>query len=768
MKATTTTRRGYIGLSVERTDAVEKVQGKARYVDDLRVPGMWYGAVVRSPVSRGILEELVLEPRFEWDSVVVVTPKDIPGKNVVASLVHDMPFLAERQVMYKGEPVALVAAPSREAARAAAASVKVKIREQPPLCDPEEAIALYKSGKQLEYLWQQTIAKGDLKEGMAAADLLVEREFRTGYAEQLYLEPQGMIATPLPDGGVLIEGSMQCPYYVHPELCVLLDLPPEKVRVRQTVVGGGFGGKEDFPSWIAGYCALLALKSKRPVKMIFDREEDMRFTTKRHPSWVRHRAGLTRDGRITGWEVDFLLIGGAYATLSPVVLARGIIHAAIGYRCDNVLVRGRVARTNMPPSGAFRGFGAPQAFWALESFVDEMADACGMRPDEFRWKNLYRDGDTTPTGQQMAVGYGGPKVFHKALEESAFATRYPHCSQGLSLADRWYGIGMSYFCHGAGFTGDGEARIQARAAVELESAGSGPNILIRASSTEMGQGAQTVLRQIVADALSVPLELVSCPLPDTALVPDSGPTVASRTTMVVGAVLHEAASRMKHTLEEFASKEFLGGAPCELCEGIFVSDSGQVEFARVVESYLRTSGVNRRFEAVFRLPAGIRWDQEKFVGDAYPDYSWGCYVAEVEVEPTTLAVRVVKVTAVLDVGRVINPVLAEGQVHGGLIQGLGYALMERVGVHDGMFEATRMQTYIVPGAKDIPEVKVTFVEVPYPHSDPGAKGLGELPLDGIAPAIGNAIRNAVGRRVYDLPITPEKLLQALKDKLTVT
>jgi len=763
----TVTRRGYIGLPVERTDAIEKAQGKAQYVDDLRRPDMWYGAVVRSPVSHGFIEGLDRDPDFDWSRVVLVTPEDIPGRNVVESLVHDMPFLASQEVRYRGEPVALVAAPTREAARAAAAAVKPRIRAAPSLTVPDDVVRIYKEGGELEYLWRQDIRKGDVERGFREAEIVVEREYRTGYAEQLYLEPQGMIAVPQEDGGVLIEGSMQCPYYVHPELCALLNLPPEKVRVRQTVVGGAFGGKEDFPSLIAGYCALLALKSGRAVKMVFDREEDILFTTKRHPSWVRHRTGLTRDGRITGWQVDFLLIGGAYATLSPVVLARGIIHATIGYRCDNVLIEGRVVRTHMPPSGAFRGFGAPQAFWALESHVDELAEACGMRPDEFRLRNAYRAGDTMATGQKVPEEYGGPAVLRKALEQSRFEARFAHCSRGSTLTDRWYGIGLAYFCHGAGFTGDGEARIKARAAVELAGGGEGgPLVVIRASSTEMGQGAQTVLRQIVAEALGVPIESVSYPLPDTALVPDSGPTVASRTTMVVGAVLYDAAAAMKKALEGFVSQQFFDGADCVLEEGVFRSGSGQaVDFERAVQDYLRTAERQQRFEAVFSLPPGSQWDQEHFRGDAYPDYSWACYVAEVEVERATLAIRPIRVTAVLDIGRVVNPVLAEGQVEGGLVQGLGYAMMEKVGVRDGLFEADRLQTYIVPGVLDIPEIRITFLEYPYRYSGPGAKGLGELPLNGVAPAIGNALKHAVGRRIHDLPLTPEKLFRAIEERL---
>jgi len=290
-------------------------------------------------------------------------------------------------------------------------------------------------------------------------------------------------------------------------------------------------------------------------------------------------------------------------------------------------------------------------------------------------------------------------------------------------------------------------------------------VVIRASSTEMGQGAQTVLRQIVADALAVPIDRVRYPLPDTALVPDSGPTVASRTTMVVGAVLYDAAVAMKKALQRFVSRNFFDGEGCVLEEGTFSSETGRsLDFTRAALDYLRTTGVQQRFEAVFSLPPGTQWDQERFRGDAYPDYSWACYVAEVEVERATLAIGPIKITAVLDIGRVVNPVLAEGQVQGGLVQGIGYALMEKVGVAEGLFEAARMQTYIVPGALDIPEIRVTFVECPYPYSATGAKGLGELPLNGAAPAVGNALKHAVGRRIHDLPVTPEKLFRAIERK----
>lgn len=758
-----------VGQGIPRVDGDEKVRGRAQYVDDLRIPNCWHGHIVRSPVAHGRLRGLSRDESFDWSRVVVVTPEDIPGPNIFVMHDRSMPVLAFDEILYIGEPLALVAAPTRELAKEAAAHIHADIEELPAVSTLAEVVERLKRGEEGDVrLCGQTIVKGDVERGFAEADQIVEGEYSAGHQEQLYIEPQGMVAIPQPGGGVFIRGSLQCPYYVVHEAHEALGLAPEKLRVKQEAVGGAFGGKEEYPSQLAAYCALPAMKAGKPVKIVYDRHEDILYTTKRHPVWVRHKTGLKKDGTITALQVDFFLDGGAYLTLSDVVMYRGILHAAMGYRCANVFVNGVVWRTNTVPSGAFRGFGAPQAIWGLESHVDAMAKACGMAPHEFRMKNCLRVGDTTPTGQVLKTSVGSPAVLEEALKRAGFAAKFKKCSHGKSGQRVWQGVGVSFFAHGAGFTGDGEAKIQSVAAVELDMlSDGGPGVNIKASSTEMGQGAQTVLCQIVADAMSLSVDRIRFPFADTAFVPDSGPTVASRTTMVVGGTLALAAAKLKGAIEAYAGKEYFGVERAELKNGAFkVGAKLARSFKEVATAYVRKNGPLRA-QHQFTLPPETKWNQKTFEGDAYPGYAWGCNIAEVEIDTLTLAIRVKKVTAVIDIGTVINPVLAKGQVEGGLVQALGYSVMEKIGVRDGRFDANRLQTYIIPTMLDTPEFDVHFIEFPVPCVPHGAKGVGELPMDGLAPAIANAIEQAAGVRMTDLPITPEKLFAVLSKRREV-
>ncbi|HEX6049804.1 MAG TPA: molybdopterin cofactor-binding domain-containing protein, partial [Gemmatimonadaceae bacterium] len=490
------------------------------------------------------------------------------------------------------------------------------------------------------------------------------------------------------------------------------------VRVVQTETGGGFGGKEEFPSAIAAHAALLALKSGRPVKLIYDRAEDMVATTKRHPSIVRHRTGVTRDGRIVAMDIDVLLDGGAYVTLSPVVLSRGTIHAAGPYRCDHTRIVGRAVMTNTPPNGAFRGFGAPQTQFAMEVHMDRIADALGMDPVHLRELNALRPGDTTATGQRLGDDCSALETLRRAVKRSRY-----HEKRAAAAPRR--GVGVSLFYHGSGFTGSGELRLASRAAVELTERG----VRVLTSSTEIGQGTRTMHAQIVADALGVPYDDVDVAQPDTSRVPDSGPTVASRTCMVVGGILQRAATDLRSRIGAMSPAE-----------------------------YFRTYGP-LRVEAEYEQPDWIQWDDDTYRGDAYATYGWGCNVAEIEVDPVTFEVRPTRLTVVVDVGKAIHPALAIGQIEGGTAQAIGYALLEHVVMRDGAMANAQLTNYTIPTTLDTPPIDVSLVENPYPGGPFGAKGLGELPMDGPAPALVNAIRH-VGFDVREIPALPEVLARS--------
>lgn len=693
-----------VGRSVPRRDAGPKVTGAAMYVDDLRVPGMLHGLTVRATVPCGRIGRV----RFAFDPAgfTIVDHRDIPGRNVVAAIADDQPCLAAGEVRHVAEPILLLAHESREAL--ARARVEVEYAPGEPVFDPRWSPECFKT---------LVIEKGRLEEGFGAAYTVVEGEYRTGHQEQLYIEPNGVLAVP-EDDGLTVYGSLQCPYYVHRALTVLLGLPGDRVRVVQAETGGGFGGKEEYPSMIAGHAALLALKARRPVKLVYDRREDMWATTKRHPAIVRHRTGVTRDGRLTAMDIDITLDGGAYCTLSPVVLSRAAIHATGPYRCDHIRIRGRVMMTNTPPNGAFRGFGAPQVQFATEVHMDRIAETLGLDPVAVRARNALRPGDTTATGQVLGRDASALGVLREAVRRTRFREKRRRW-RGTSR-----GIGLSLFFHGSGFTGSGEVALASTAALELTPRG----VRILVASTEIGQGTRTMHAQIVAETLGLPLDAVETAPVDTALVPDSGPTVASRTCMVVGRLLQRAAEDLRARL---------GG----LSPAAYLRQRGPLVVASTYEP-----------------PPGSAWDEATYRGDAYGTYGWGCDVAEIEVDPDTWEVRPLKLTAVVEVGRAIHPRLVAGQVEGGTAQGVGYALLEQVVMRDGAMANPTLTDYLVPTTADTPAIESVILERPYRHGPFGAKGVGELPIDGPAPALVNALRYA-GYDLRAIPATPERVME---------
>jgi CO/xanthine dehydrogenase Mo-binding subunit len=700
-----------VGRNVLRKEGAEKVTGAARYIDDLTFPNLLHARTIRSTIPCGD----IVDVRYQLDprAFTVVTHRDIPGRNIVALIDDDQPALAEKTIRHVAEPVLLIAHEDRDALLAA--QVEIVYRETTPNYDPEKSPITFK---------RISIEKGDLHQGFAAAAVVVEGEYRMGHQEQLYIETNGVIAVPESNGGVTVYGSMQCPYYVHRALKVLLDLPDDKVRVVQTETGGGFGGKEEYPSMIAGHAALVALKSRRPVKLIYDRVEDMVATTKRHPAIVRHRTGVTRDGRLTAIDIDTVIDGGAYATLSAVVLSRGVIHASGPYRCDHVRIRGRATMTNTPPNGAFRGFGAPQTQFAAEVHLDRIAERLGIDPVRLREINALRPGDLTATGQRLGRDTSALQVLRAAVKRTDFKKKRRAYARA-SAERRVRGIGLSLFFHGSGFTGGGEVKLASKASLALTERG----VRILVASTEIGQGTRTMHAQIVADTLGMPYDAVEVNAADTGVVPDSGPTVASRTCMIVGRILQRCAEEMRARLGRMTPKE-----------------------------YLRRHGplvITKEYER----PTEMAWDDTSYRGDAYGTYGWACDVVELEVDRDTYEARPLVFTTVHEIGKAIHPMLAAGQIEGGSAQGLGYALLEEVVMRDGRMANASLTNYIIPTTLDTPTMDVVILENPYPHGPFGAKGVGEMPIDGPAPAVINALRHA-GFDLREIPATPERIMRA--------
>lgn len=752
-----------VGQNVLRKEGYDKLTGAARYVDDIAVDGILYGKTIRSSIPRGRIKSLNLDPAYDWSGVVVVDYRDIPGENYVALIENDQPLLVESEVRHCYEPILLIAAQSKQAVEEAARHINIEYDELNPVLTMEQSLAgdelLYGSDNVFKRF---LIGRGDIDEGFAAADRIIEGEYRVPHQEQLYIEPQGMIAIP-GDGEMTVMGSMQCPYYIHKALKQLLGLSDERTIVIQTTTGGGFGGKEEYPSMIAAHAALLAQKAGRPVKIIYERDEDIAATTKRHPGIIRHRTGVTNDGRLTASEIDIVLDSGAYVTLTPVVLSRGAIHALGPYRCDNVRIAARAVVTNTPPNGAFRGFGAPQVTFAYEMQMEKIAAELGIDPLELRRINILREGDITATGQRLTWSVGSEDVLNAAVERSAYTQRKQEAQRenqkaGSLRSPVRRGVGLSLFLHGAGFTGSGEARMKAQAGVEITADG---RARVLAGSAEIGQGMRTIFCQIVAEELGLEYDSVEVEEPDTSKVPDSGPTVASRTTMVVGRVVQLAARECKGKLINFVGERF--GAPeAKLDAGDFSANGKHLaSFNEIAQEYIAQFGELRAY-ARYASPPEIEWDDETYSGDAYPVYSWGAEVAEVEVDMDTFEVTVKKITTAQDIGRAIHPVLAAGQIEGGTLQAVGYGLLEEIVWDKGRIINNRLTNYIIPTSLDAPDMETIIVENQYPHGPFGAKGVGELPMDGAAPAIAAAVFNATGAFVSEIPITPERLQVAME------
>jgi len=747
--------RPIIGTSPLRKEGRAKVLGSARYVDDITLPGMWHGATVRSSIARGRITAITFPPHIPWHEFAIVTAADIPGENVIVHLAKDHPCLADGQVNHPDEPILLLAHPDKSVLPNAVAAVQISYEPLPAVFTIDESEAtgapvIWSSVDSVEpnVLKQYLMEKGtadELAAAFEAADFIVEGEYRTGAQEQLYIENNGMIAEYSATAGVTVQGAMQCPYYLVHALELVFNLPAERCRVIQTETGGAFGGKEDFPSVIGSHAALLAMKCGHPVKICYDRSEDMAGTTKRHPSRTRHRTAVSKTGKLLGGEIDFALDGGAYLTLSGTVLSRGTIHAAGPYNWPLMRVRSKAMATNLPPHGAFRGFGAPQSLFAIERHMDKIAKVVGLTPEEFRRRNFLETGGTTVTGQHLKDKVDMQGLLTRALRESNYHAKRAQFDRENLTSPIKRGIGFAAFMHGAGFTGSGERRLNSLVEIELTPEGR-PRILV--SSTEFGQGTNTILSQVCAQTLGIPYEEVLVAQPDTAIVPNSGPTVASRTAMIVGKLVERASQELCGTL--VASGYLTHGE----------TGDPAAAFKSAAKAYLRERGALKA-HARYQAPGDIFWDDDKYRGEAYPTYAWAVYVAEVTVDTRTYFPSCTEFHALQEVGCVLHPILAAGQIEGGVAQGIGYAIYEKCVWQHGHMANNQMTNYIMATSADIPPIHVHFEEVPSVHGPSGAKGIGELPMDGPAPAILNAIEHAIGIAFTEIPLLPEDIFERM-------
>lgn len=704
-----------IGNRVDRPDGPDKTSGRAAYIADIRFPDMLHARTVRSERARARILDIALPELPE--GYTAVDRHDVPGTNRIKMLETDWPFFAEDTVNHIGEPILLLAGPDRAVLNRLVHAVRITYEDVEPLFDLEEAASAPNPIFGDDNCFASySFGRGELDKAFQTAHQIVEGTYRSGYHEQAYMEPQGMIGT-FENGRVTVYGSMQCPYYVKNAMIELTGFTEDRIRVVQTTTGGAFGGKEEYPSLLAGHVAVAAMKTGKPVQLILERGEDMVATTKRHPAVCRYRTALDETGRIIGMDTDIVLDGGAYAGLTAVVLQRAMFAATGVYRVPAVRVSGSAFATNHVPSGAFRGFGAPQAFFAIEQHMDDIAARLGEEPLAFRRRHLLRQGDQTVTGGVLRDPVKLPEMIDLAMDLAGRDRENTGKTNEERDTSRGIGVALSY--HGCGFTGKGEEIIKGTAGLRKNEDGT---VDILVANVEMGQGARTTLAKIVAAGLDLPLEQICFDNPDTDQVPDSGPTVASRTIMIVGGLLHQLTSELKPLLSE--------------------------------------PGSHTRYRT-YRHPSFIQWDQDTMSGDSYPAYSWGVTLVEATVDHVTGEMAVSGCWTVFDVGIAIDPDILKGQIEGGVLQGLGYACLEVMETEKGRLRQHNFTDYIIPTTVDTPRIVSRLVDNPYEYGPFGAKCAGELPLVGAAPAFVSAVRNATGLSLQEIPLKPEVLLRRL-------
>ncbi len=725
-----------VGAPHPRIDGLDRALGRTRFVDDLTEPGMLHAAAAYSAEVHGRIVSIDTSAAREAPGVVLVAvAADVPGENAIGAVRDDQPLLAVDRVRFAGDRVALVAAETREAARAAARLVRVSIDPLPALHDMEGALeagapAIHDGGNLCE---RHVLLRGDPEPALREADVLVDETWRTSWQEHVYLEPQGALAIPDADGGVTVRGSIQCPYHAREKVARVLGIPEDLVRVAPAAIGGGFGGKQDYPNEVAACAALLARLAGRPVKLVYDRSEDIRVTSKRHPFRIRTRLGARRDGTLLAARVDALADAGPYAAMSPVVLWRAFNAMAGPYRIPDVAVDAKAVHTNNPPTSAFRGFGHPQALFAHEGAMDELAARLGIDPLDLRERNILRRGDATAAGHVLHTDIRLAEVVASVRRRSNWAEARRAAEEHNARGGRFLrGLGVALLQFGCGLGALDEHLDRAEAVMRLAPDGA---VEVRTGLVDMGQGSLTALAQIAAGALGIRLDRVRMLPPHTSEVGDCGPSAASRVTMVGGAAILDAAAKLR---------AMLGLGPL----GSPTTDAVWDEAVASREP-LEARGSMRTVYGP--------WEPATGQGEPFVAYTHAAHVAAVEVDTATGRVRVEKVWAAYDIGAVVNPSAAAAQIEGGVAQGVGYALLEDLHVRDGRALNADLSNYLVPTSLDVPEVDVEFVEGYSPPGPFGAKSLGEPAFVPAASAIVSAIRHATGLALREMPVTAERL-----------
>lgn len=752
-----------VNKPVKRVDAFEKVTGKAKFGADYEFPGMLYGKVLRTRYPHAGIVSINVDKAVTYPGVeTVLTADDIPN-NEFGVIIENQRVLARDKAKYIGDGIAMVAARTKKAAAEAAKLIEVEYEELSGIFDPEEARRPEADSVHQELDNNQVVhhplRKGDIEKGFAEADLILEREYSTQFVEHAYIEPEAVVAVPHDRNSlVTIYGSVQNPYATRDAVATVLQTDLSRIRVIQDNMGGSFGGKDEVISSMAARAAVLALKTGKPVKMVNTRDESIIESYKRHPYKMKYKVGVTEEGKLTAMEIEVVADSGAYACQTPFVTWRSVVQATGPYEVPHVRTDTYGYYTNNVYTGAMRGYGAPQVIFAQESLMDELASELGMTPLEFRQKNIYRNNSVTASGQKLDDHVVSlEEVIEKAVKASDYREKYEKYSQPQS-GDKKRGIGLAVSFRGCSLGAEGVDA--AGAIISIQKDGS---IFIYSGLAENGQGLKTVFSQIAAEELGVEMDKINYMEVDTSVAPESGSTVASRSTLVGGNAVKNAAENLKSIIAELVVAEY--GREFGLKKDELIFRDGNIYDGNNTKIVSFPEIINKAYgKGVFLSAYGwykspdISWSEAEGRGNPYFTYVYGCQVAEVEVDTGTGEVEVLKVTAAHDVGKAINPASVRGQIYGGVMMGLGYGIMEEVETENGYISNTNLDEYLIPTVKDKPEINVIIVENPDPYGPYGAKSIGEPAMELGATSVANAIAQATGKRVRSLPLNLERVL----------
>ncbi len=752
-----------INKSSNRVDGYEKVTGKAKFGADLNFGNQLYAKTVYSEYPRAKIKNIKLNEAKKLDGVVeIITAEDVPGTN---EMFGRFPVLAEEEVKYVGDGVAVVATESKEIAEKAVKLIEVEYEEIEPVIDMKKAVKnkenLVHSDKDDNIIEHShhLMRKGDIKEGFEEADVILERTYYTPFVDQAYIEPEVVISIPDPyRNGIEIHGSIQNPYSIQENIAKVMNHKISEVKVIHSTIGGSFGGKDESVMMMAARTSILAEKTKRPVKMVLSREESMTESCKRHPYEMNYKIGAKKDGTIVAIQDEVYTQGGPYNNKAMFANWRGSVHATGPYQVENVKTDYYGVYTNTIYGGAYRGFSAPQTVFGIESLIDELAEELNMSPKDIRLKNTLKSGDTFATGQKMGednIPVPIEDIIKGVCEKADYEKKVKKFKEyNKNHEEIKKGVGISCTLRGAGLGGEGIDTAGATLTIDKDG-----SITLVSDLTEMGQGMRTAHAQIAAETLGVSLERITFLNTDTSIIMDGGPTVASRGTLAGGQAVIAAGKKLKDRLKKVAAEKL----NCNKEKIIIRNDqvyekenqNNMIDFDELIGICIAEKGISLSAQGWYN-PGPEELSEETGQGNAYPTYVYGCAVTEVIVDTKTGEVEVEKITAGYDIGTPINPQQVKGQLYGGILQGLGYSVMEEFEENEGYLKTDNFDDYLIPSIKDTPEIDVILFDFEDDFGPYGAKSVGELGIELVAPSVVNAFENATNNRIRKIPLNLER------------